>query len=84
MIVLFVSNKSNVVVESFFVSFRHFEAQPPDLKVFDHFALLWPLQNGRFCHFSKSSHFPNMRCFFVAFFAKNNSSKKIIHNTLFA
>ena len=34
---------------------------------------LQPLHSGHFCPFSLSSHFSNIKCFFEAFFAYNNS-----------
>ena len=37
-----------------------------------HFSLLQPMQYGRFCHFSKSCHFSNIRRFFEPFSAQNN------------
>ena len=36
-----------------------------------YFALLQPLQNGNFCHFSKSCHYSNIKRFFKPFFAQN-------------
>ena len=41
-----------------------------------------PLRLGEFCPFSKCSHFPNIRCFLVRFFAQINSN--VVAQLLFA